>query len=76
MSIHPLSDDLTKLGNDDLDKRYSELMRRYTIARRMNMPTHVIHQLDIMLDGIDMERTRRMDTIDPNDDPVVLDTDK
>jgi hypothetical protein len=76
MSNHPLGDDLSKLSTDELDKKYGELMRRYTIARRMNMNEGVIHQLDIMLDGIEFERMNRMSKLDPNEDPVVLDTDR
>lgn len=73
---HPLSDDITKLSIDELDKRYTELMRRYAMARRMNMDQGVIYQLDIMLDGIEYEKMRRnQDPID-NSDPVVIDTDK
>ena len=75
MSTHPLSEDLTALSSDDLEKRYTELMKRYHIARRMNMPQNVIHQLDIMLDGIEYEKTRRYNTIDPNESTVVLNTD-
>ena len=72
---HPLSEDLTKLGQDDLDKRYTELMRRYSLARRMGMDGSVLHQLDLMLDGIEYEKQRRM--IEPsNPDPVVIDTDR
>lgn len=73
---HPLQDNLTKLGLDELDKRYGELTKRYTIARRMNMPPNVLSQLELMLESIDMEKIRRYDKIDPNEDPVVLDTDK
>jgi len=74
MNVHPLSEDLTKLSSDELDKRYGELMRRYSIARRMQMNQDIMHQLDIMLDGIDSEKMRRL-TEDSNDDPVVIDTD-
>lgn len=74
MSIHPLSEDLTKLSSDELDKRYSEIMRRYAIARRMQMNQDVMYQLDIMLDGIDSEKMRRIQD-DANTDPVVIDTD-
>jgi hypothetical protein len=72
---HPLSDDLTKLSVDELDRRYTELMRRYATARRMNMAGGVMHQLDILLDGIEFEKMRRMQ--EPVDqDPVVIDTDR
>ena len=72
---HPLSDDLTKLSIDELDRRYTEIMKRYATARRMNMAGNIMHQLDILLDGIEAEKMRRMQ--DPiNEDPVVIDTDK
>lgn len=72
---HPLSDDLTKLSIDELDRRYTELMKRYATARRMNMAGNVMHQLDILLDGIEFEKSRRMQ--EPiNQDPVVIDTDR
>jgi len=75
MNNHPLSDDLTKLGSDDLDKRYVELVKRFNIARRMNMSQDVIYQIDLMLEGIEFEKMRRLSTLDQNDNPVVLDTD-
>lgn len=74
MSNHPLSEDLTTLSVEELDKKYSELMRRYSIARRMQMNETVLHQLDIMIDGIEFEKIRRLQE-DSNSDPVVLDTD-
>lgn len=74
MSNHPLSEDLTTLSIDELDKKYSELMRRYSIARRMQMNEAILHQLDIMIDGIEFEKIRRLQE-DTNSDPVVLDTD-
>lgn len=72
---HPLSDDLTKLSVDELDRRYTELMRRYATARRMNMAGGVMHQLDILLDGIEYEKMRRMQD-HTESDPVVIDTDR
>ena len=73
---HPLGDDISKLSMDDLDKRYSEIMRRYVTARRMNMDQNIMRQLDIMLDGIEYEKMRRLDNAySEPDDPVVIDTD-
>lgn len=72
---HPLSEDITKLSADELDKRYTELMKRYAIARRMNMNEGIMHQLNVLLDAIDYEKTRRLYG-DPDDsNPVVIDTD-
>ena len=76
MSNHPLSENLTKLSTEDLDKKYSELLRRYTIDKRMNMPSAVIYQLELLLEGIEVERYDRVQVIDPNEDPVVIDTDR
>lgn len=67
--------DLTKLSVDELDRRYTEIMKRYATARRMNMAGGVIYQLDMMLDGIEFEKMRRIQ--EPIDqDPVVIDTDR
>lgn len=74
MTTHPLSDDLTKLTSEELDKRYSELMRRYSIARRMQMNQDIMYQLDIMMDGISFEKMRRLEE-DADANPVVIDTD-
>lgn len=75
-NLHPLSADLTQLTNEDLDKRYNELMNRYAIARRMSMDTGVLYQMEIMLDGIDSERVRRIEMLPSDSNPVVIDTDK
>lgn len=72
---HPLSEDITKLSVDELDKRYTELMKRYAIARRMNMNESVMHQLNILLDSIDNEKMRRLYGQGDDSDPVVIDTD-
>lgn len=75
-NLHPLSSDLTQLTHDDLDKKYNELMNRYAIARRMGMDQGVLHQIEIMLDGIEWERVRRIQTLPSDSNPVVIDTDK
>lgn len=72
---HPLSEDITKLSADELDKRYTELMKRYAIARRMNMNESVMHQLNILLDSIDNEKMRRLYDQGDDSNPVVIDTD-
>ena len=74
MNMHPLGEDLTKLASEELDKKYTELMRRYTIARRMNMAGEVLYQLDMMLDGIESEKMRRLQDDNGPTNPVVLDT--
>ena len=74
MNDHPLTGDLSQLSNDELDKKYNELSRRWQLARRMNMDPYVMHQLDLMLEGMEAEKYRRMEL--PEDDKtVILDTD-
>lgn len=74
MNDHPLQDDLTQLSDDELSKRYNDLSRRWHLARRMGMDQYVLHQLDIMLNGMETEKYRRMEM--PEDDKhVVLETD-
>lgn len=71
---HPLAQDFTQLSDDDLDKKYNELSRRWVLAKRMGMDEYVLHQLDIMLNTIETEKYRRMDQAESNN-PVILDTD-
>lgn len=74
MTDHPLQEDLSQLSSEELDKKYNELSRRWHIAKRMQMDEYVLHQLDVMLTGMEMEKERRM--ILPEDDKhVILDTD-
>ena len=72
---HPLSEDITKLSADELDKRYTELMKRYAIARRMNMNEGIMYQLNVLLDAIDNEKSRRLYGQPDESNPVVIDTD-
>lgn len=74
MQEHPLNDDLTKLAQEDLEKKYGELMHRWHVAKRMNMHPSVLHQLDILLQGYEHEKARRARPQDSGS-PVVLDTD-
>lgn len=69
-----MSGDLRSLSDDELDKKYNELSRRWHIARRMNMDEYVLHQMDVMLTGMEAEKERR--AMLPEDDrTVILDTD-
>ena len=72
---HPLTDDLTKLSGEDLEKRIAQLTTRYYTARRMNMNQTILYQLDLMLQGLEYERQRRSQ---PADDGirVMIDTDE
>jgi len=62
------------LSYEDLDKRINELTKRWHTARRMNMNPDVMHQLNIMLDGLEAEKQRRAMTLDQKSG-VVIDTD-
>lgn len=71
---HPLSQDYTRLSDDELDKKYNELSRRWQLAKRMNMDEYVLHQLDILLNSMEDEKYRRMAPPEGSDG-VVLETD-
>lgn len=71
---HPLSQDYTKLSDDELDKKYNELSRRWQLAKRMGMDEFVLHQLDILLNGMEDEKYRRM-LLPESNDGIVLETD-
>lgn len=71
---HPFSEPLNDLTSEELDKRHSDLMRRFNIARRMNMDQGVLHQLDLLLLSVEAEKDRRR-AIDDRSAGVVLDTD-
>lgn len=74
MNEHPLASDFTSLSDDELDKKYNELSRRWQQAKRIGMDEYVLHQLDILLSTMETEKYRRMDYPEP-DNPVVLETD-
>lgn len=71
---HPFSAPLSDFTTDELDKRYSDLMNRWNIARRMNMSREILHQLDLLLGSIEIEKERRT-AVDEKPDGVILDTD-
>jgi hypothetical protein len=71
---HPLADDPTQLSFDELDKRINELTKRWYTARRMNMNQTVLHQLDMMLQGLEYEKQRRA-LQNTESTGVVIDTD-
>jgi hypothetical protein len=74
MNEHPLSDNLTDLSYDDLEKRLTELNKRWYTAKRMNMDPSVLHQLDIMLQGLEAEKMRRaMTTTDTGGEVINTD---
>lgn len=74
MNEHPLTDDLTQMTMEDLEKRLSDLMSRWSMAKRMNMNPQILYQLDLLLQGVEHEKSRRL--AQPEDPrKVVLDTD-
>lgn len=71
---HPLTDDLTQLTLDDLEKRLTMLTQRWYTAKRMNMDYGILYQLELLLQGVEYEKMRRLQPpLDNN--PVVIDTD-
>lgn len=74
MNDHPGSTSLDEYTSDELDKRYSDIMNRWRIAKRMNMNQNVLYQLDLLLGSIELEKERRL-SIDSQQDGVIIDTD-
>ena len=65
---------LDELTIDELNKKHSELMSRWRAARSMSMDQNVLHQLDLMIQSVEMEKDKRNTTVEqPNG--VVIDTD-
>lgn len=73
-TLHPNVESLRELSYDELEEKYSKLMNRWQIAKRMQMGEGIAYQLDLLLNAIDEERTRRH-TPDEKPNGVVLDTD-
>ena len=73
-SDHPFFESLKDLGNDELEKKHSDILNRYRIAMSMNMHPDVTHQMNLMLNTIEEEKIRRQN-IDDCPDGVVLETD-
>ena len=56
--MHPLSPDLTKLSLDDLNKKYSDLLGRITMAYRWGNPD-MVQQLQMIIEDYRMEIENR-----------------
>jgi len=56
--MHPLSPDLTKLSLDDLNKKYSDLLGRITMAYRWGNPD-MVQQLQMIIEDYRMEIDNR-----------------
>jgi|APCry1669192269_1035402.scaffolds.fasta_scaffold112019_1 hypothetical protein len=74
LSDHPFSIPLEDLSQDELDKRFNDLMSRFNIARRMQMDPNVLHQIDLLLVSVETEKYRRA-AVDDKQNGVILDTD-
>ena len=71
---HPFSQPLDELTQDELDKKFNDIMSRFNAARRMQMDPNILHQLDLLLVSIEMEKERRA-TLDDGENGVIIDTD-
>ena len=74
MNEHPLGTNLAELSYEDLEKRLTELNKRWFTAKRMNMNQTVLYQLDLMLQSLEYEKQRRAMQLDQKGG-VVIDTD-
>lgn len=71
---HPGQESFVDLNDEELNSRYSQLIRRHQIAMRMGMDNNIIYQLELMMNAIEEEKSTRLNS--PNDDKTVLiDTD-
>ena len=71
---HPFFQPLEELTIEELEKKHSDLMNRWRIAKMTNMDQNVAHQLDLMLNNIEDEKERRQ-IADDKPNGVILDTD-
>jgi len=56
--MHPLGNDLSKLSEDELNKKFSDLMKRYNQASRFG-PVSLIPQLRMIMEDHQAEMQRR-----------------
>lgn len=56
--MHPLVGNLEELSNEDLHKKYNELLAKYNQAFRIG-PTSVIPQIQMMLENYRIEMDKR-----------------
>lgn len=56
--MHPLGSDLTKLTDEELNKKFAELSKRFTQAHRFG-PHSIIPQLQILMQDYQEELRRR-----------------
>jgi hypothetical protein len=59
--MHPLVHNIKELSSEELDKKYQEISKRLQKLRAWNQHDHeMYHQLQLMLDGIDLEKEERL----------------
>jgi hypothetical protein len=67
--MHPLGSNLTEMSDDDLQKKYGELQKRYMQAYRFG-PVGVIPQLQMLMQDyqfeIQVRNQRQVDEIQKN----------
>jgi hypothetical protein len=73
-SDHPFLERLNEMASEELERKHSELLNRFRIARSMNMHPEVMNQIDLMLNSIEAERIKRA-SLEEEPTGVVLDTD-
>jgi hypothetical protein len=56
--MHPLGNDLSKLSEDELNKKFGELSKRFTSAYRFG-PQQIIPQLQMLMQDYQEEMRRR-----------------
>lgn len=56
--MHPLGTDLSQFNDDELNKKYSELQKRFTQCYRFG-PVDLIPQIQMLLDDYNYEIQRR-----------------
>jgi hypothetical protein len=56
--MHPLSPDLSQLSDDEVAKKYNELMKRYNQAYRFG-PVDIMPQLQMLIQDYQEEMNRR-----------------
>lgn len=56
--FHPLAPDLSKLSNEELYKKYSDLQRRFNQAYRFG-PVSVMSQLQMLMEQYQFEMAER-----------------
>lgn len=73
-TLHPNTESLSELTYEELEEKYTKLMHRWQIAKRMQMGESIAYQLDLLLNAIDEEKIRR-NISDEKPNGVILDTD-